>query len=185
MLALGAASDLEEPPLWTWARLENGTPYFVALGMRQVVFTSPEDAYDARDILALSSKGAITPWRGAKLWAIHRSALTDTLRENFGDGLTDRQREAAITIDPSEKELRALAVLQVAFAADDPAVRNDARGAIENALVAGEIEGLIDVSELHALALRRLKRHEDNAIVSDAMWTQGARGGCADFSGVR
>lgn len=111
-LALGE-EELSLPPKWTWFKVTEGRPSFVALGLRQIVFTSAEKAYDARDALALAEEFA-QPFRDAQLVPIHGEALTNAVLDtNFGAGLTDVDRDFLLVVDPDPETLRFLWTLQV------------------------------------------------------------------------
>ena len=168
-LGLGSADDLSEPPLWTWVR-DGDHPSFLALGMRQLAFTTPEKAYDARDALALASGGAATPMRETALVPIFRGGLEKTVEFNFGEDLTSHQYDAAIAVDPSAEQMRALWGLQVLFDAQDPQLREAALDVLATLLGAGVLDGIVEVAELHSLALRRLKRSSDERPSLYASW---------------
>jgi hypothetical protein len=142
-LALGE-EDLAIPPRWTWFKTQEGGLAFVALGMRQLAFSSPEKAYQARDALAIETEGSAQPFRGALLYPIHGQAITNTtLDANFGPSLSDHEREFLVALDPNLEA-------KVSDAFENLADRA-ARFALEHA----EFEG--ELALLHSLALRRLQ----------------------------
>jgi hypothetical protein len=155
-LALGE-EDLAIPPRWTWFKTQEGGLAFVALGMRQLAFSSPEKAYQARDALAIETEGSAQPFRGALLYPIHGQAITNTtLDANFGPSLSDHEREFLVALDPNLDDMNFLWTLQVVFEAKvSDAFENLADRAARFALEHAEFEG--ELALLHSLALRRLQ----------------------------
>lgn len=166
-LALGE-DDLATPPRWIWFKTTNGRLSFVALGLRQIAFSSPEKAYDARDALALEHEYA-QPFRDAQLFPIHGTALTNAVMDvNFGPGLSDDERQFLVALDPDQSDLLFLWTLQIAIGGDP-----DLRAVFEAALArtygtgdlithaarfARDYPGFeVELNTLHQLALRRLK----------------------------
>jgi transcriptional regulator with XRE-family HTH domain len=166
-LALGEG-DLATPPRYIWFKTTpEGRLSFVALGLRQIAFTSPENAYDARDALALENELA-QPFRDAQLFPIHGSSLTDAVLDaNFGPDLSDEEREFLIAVDPNPEELQFLWTLQVvlgggelrdAFERGLSKVYDTGDVVTHSARLALDFPGFeAELVKLHKLALQRLK----------------------------
>ena len=166
-LALGEG-DLATAPRYIWFKTTaSGGLSFVALGLRQIAFTTPEKAYDARDALALEEEWA-QPFRDAQLFPIHGTALTNVVMDtNFGPDLTDEDRAFLVQVDPDPETLRFLWTLQVVLGGGDLSaayerslakvydtgdlVTHTARFALDYPQFEGELV------TLHRLALRRLE----------------------------
>ncbi len=111
-LALGEAAGLAVPPKWVWVRMAGGALSFVVLAKSMLAFSSPEKAYDARDALAHLTHGRVKPMQGANLFAIHDQGLQHTLEVNFGGELDEGERAVAVALDPDERQLWWLHMLQ-------------------------------------------------------------------------
>lgn len=88
-LELGAG-DLGEAPHWTWIHLaDDDRPQFVILGLRLLLYTTPEAAYDSRDALfyalgAFDGQKLVPGLQDGQLQPVFRSAVDETLSANFG-----------------------------------------------------------------------------------------------------
>lgn len=153
-LALGT-DDLREPPYYVWIR---PAPAFVALGLRQLLYTSPEKAFDSRDALALQSEGRAKPMQDAVPFPLHRWALSGILEANFGSELSEHERDALVAIDPDAETMEKLYTLQLALEGDLSARDAVARVAID------EPAQLFELVVLHSLAMRRLQRAREGAL---------------------
>jgi hypothetical protein len=156
-LALGT-DDLGEAPYYVWLRQTGGVPTFVALGLRQLLYTSPEKAFDSRDALALRSEGAAKPTQDADPVPLRRGALSDILEANFGPELSEHERDTLVAIDPDVGTMLDLYVLQRALGDDLRARDAVAQGAID------EPAHLFELVVLHELATRRLQRAQEGEL---------------------
>jgi len=156
--------DLQEGVLYTWARrLEGGAYTFPALGLRQLVWTSPEAAFDGRDAITKETlpfkNFDLNIARGASLVPVFREALRRTMEAHFGD-LTDHALERQLVVDPSAKAVRELATAQVALGAQAA----EARRAAGQAWAQAAAEGILETAgpdELFNLTERRAARGDD------------------------
>ena len=155
--------DLQEGVLYTWARrLEGGAYTFPALGLRQLVWTSPEAAFDGRDAITKETlpfkNFDFNIARGASLVPVFREALRRTMEAHFGD-LTDHELERLIVVDASPKAVQEVAVAQVAIAAEDTESRRGAAGGWARRAAEGNLETagpdvLFELTELRAARAR-------------------------------
>jgi len=120
-LAVGTP-DLGERVLFTWAHRVEGDRYsFLALGLRQPLWSSQEAALNGRDVIAAELEPlGLNIARGATNVPIFRQAVRRTMEDHFGD-LAEHELERLIVLDPSAKAMRELAIAQRAIAADQPA----------------------------------------------------------------
>lgn len=177
-LALGEG-DLATAPRYIWFRTASGGLSFVALGLRQIAFTTPEKAY-----------GLAQPFRDAQLFPIHGTALTNAVMEaNFGPDLTDEDRAFLVEVDPDPPTLRFLWMLQVVLGGGDFSAayeRSLAKVYDTGDLVSHTAHFALDYPQfegelvtVHRLALRRLEhappegarllegwKHEEQAVFS-------------------
>ena len=162
-LALGE-EDLAIPPRWVWIKPQGDRFTFVALGMRQVAFSSPEKAFAGRDILA--HRGA-TPFADAQAYPDPRQGAHEQRPgRELRPGSTDEQRDFLLPLDPGLDDLGFLWALQLV-----PAQRRDAawravrrpprpdrrRCALRAQARVSRVFEAQAPSSLHALALRRLQ----------------------------
>ena len=156
--------DLQEGVLYTWARrLEGGAYTFPALGLRQLVWTSHEAAFDGRDAITKETlpfkNFDLNIARGASLVPVFREALRRTMEAHFGD-LTDNELERRLVVDPSARAIRELATAQVALGAQDAEDRRAAGQAWAQAAAEGILE-TAGPDELFNLTERRAARGDD------------------------
>ncbi len=158
-LAVGVR-ELGERVLFTWARTEGDRQVFPALGLRQLLWSSPEEALNARDIIAAETmvfgKFDLNIARGASLVPVFREALRRTMEAHFGD-LTDNELERLLGIDPSAKAVRELATAQVALSAENAEDRRAAGQAWAQAAAEGILE-TAGPDELFSMTERRAAR---------------------------
>lgn len=168
-LGLGEA-DLGEAPLWTWVTFTpSGQPTFVSVGLRQLLFSSPEAAYDARDLLAHELREG-NPLRGAELLhPIFRSGVVQTLEANFGE-LTDLEQSALTVIDPTPRQLRELVTYAATTGAPEREMRRGKAQALFEAATGGMLETLLTPDQLYALSARRLSHAKDVSPDLKAQW---------------
>jgi transcriptional regulator with XRE-family HTH domain len=157
-LAVGT-DDLGERHLWIWVRLHNGRPGIVELGMRFPCYSTAEDAYRQRDLLAHSSGGIFTPFKDAQLVPMRVTTIRqDVLDENYPE-LSDAERELLIVENPGKDVLPYLAALNDIMNSDE---LEDWK--LEGVVNAIEMFNLLDeTARLHTLATRRLVIPTDNA----------------------
>lgn len=155
-----AVGDLEEGVLFTWVRGEGEHRTFPALGLRQLLWTSREAAYDARDFMAVGSQPFenfdLNIARGSVLVPVFRQTVRRTMEQHFGE-LQEHELARLFVVDPSEKAFRELVTAQVALAAENAA---DRRG-VGQAWGQGAAEGILETAgpdELFYLVARRAAR---------------------------
>ena len=158
-LAIGA-DDLAEPPVWGWIRLAGDRPGIVELAMRMPYWTSPEAAYEARDWLAHTSGGHLTPFKDAQLLPFRVPTIDDILDENYPD-LTGSERQALIAVDlNSDDRLGYLAALNLYMNHPDDMPFGIALSALgengEKGLDVHMSRALGELEQIHELAMRRL-----------------------------
>lgn len=150
--------DLGQPPLWVWIKLDGGRPGIVELAMRFPVYTSPEQAYKARDWLAHASNGHFKPFQDAQLVPMRAGTLSvDVLDANYPE-LNDRERRLLVAVDPDEDTLPYLAALNEVLNVEEPETWS--MDAIVDTLVKFGLVG--EIAQLHELALRRVLRVPDD-----------------------
>ena len=150
-LAVGT-DDLVQTPVWVWIKLHNGRPRIVELALRMPSYSTPELAYQARDVLAHVSNGHFKPFADAQLVPMRVKTLREEVLDvNYPD-LDEDERKLLIAVDPDEDVLPSLAALDEVVAADEP-VEWMVDG-ILNALDRFNLVG--EIVQLHDLALRRL-----------------------------
>lgn len=142
--------DLAVPPTWLWQR--GATT--VALGASIIAGSSPDKAHAMRRALTDIFAGMVDPFEAARLEPALASEVDALLAVNLGD-LTEEERSVALRVDPSDAELRALALLHVALGARDECAREGAVLALADAGYLGLLS--IDLDAIHALMLKRLR----------------------------
>lgn len=164
-LAVGVP-DLGERVLFTWAHRVEGDRYsFLALGLRQPLWSSQEAALNGRDVIAAELEPlGLNIARGATNVPIFRQAVRRTMEDHFGD-LAEHELESLLVVDPSAKAVRELATAQVALSAENAEDRRAAGQAWARAAAEGILE-TAGPDEFFNLTERRAARGDD----PDAQW---------------
>lgn len=152
-LAIGA-DELAEAPLWIWAGVETGRLAIVAMALRVVAFTTPEDAYNARDTFSLATEGKVQPFKNALLMPVASAAVYGQLLDENFSGLGEADRLLLVEIDPDLERLKYLAGIDIILRDD-----YDFEQAIESltlATISSYPVVSLELIELHQIALRRV-----------------------------